>query len=72
MLDAAIPLFVIGNPMLPVLVPVLLRKKSKPKGVPTTLMSDEKLDHAGRRWVDALSAVCLFFGLGYLYTPLAA
>ena len=35
-------------------------------------MSDDKLDRMGRRWVAAILAIGLFFGLGYLYTRFAA
>ncbi len=58
--------------MLPVVTQVLLRRKMKLKGSPAPLMSDEKLDRMGRRWVVAILAVCLLVGLGYLYTQFVA
>ncbi len=58
--------------MLPVVLQVLLRRKSKLRGEPTPLMSNEKLDRMGRRWVAVIFAIGLFFGLGYLYTQFAA
>ncbi len=57
--------------MLPVVIQVLLRKKSKRNDEPTTLMSDDKLERMGRRWVASILAIGLFFGLGYLYTRFA-
>ena len=58
--------------MLPVITQVLLRRKSKLKGSTTPLMSDEKLDRAGRRWVITLLVICLVVGLGFVYTQFAA
>jgi hypothetical protein len=58
--------------MLPVVIQVLLRKKSKTKGNPAPLISDEKLDRLAGRWMLGLVAVALFFGTGYWYTQVAA
>jgi hypothetical protein len=58
--------------MLPVVIQVLLRRKSKRKGKPVPLMSDEKLDHLAGRWMLGLLAIALFFGAGYWYTQVAA
>jgi|DEB19_MinimDraft_2_1074335.scaffolds.fasta_scaffold58777_2 hypothetical protein len=58
--------------MLPVVIQVLINKKSKIKGNPVPLMSDEKLDRLAGRWVLGMVAVALFFGAGYWYNQVAA
>jgi hypothetical protein len=58
--------------MLPVVIQVLINKKSKIKGNPVPLMSDEKLDRLAGRWVLGMVAVALFFSAGYWYNQVAA